>query len=630
MEIIDPIPLFNQGVDLLENGNWEKAEPIFAQLFEAFPGRQSVCANYLNCLVHQKKYSAALSVINTYQSVAPESGEVFCLSEAICLLELRHYPAAETRLLSLLGSNPSDTVILTLLARCLRLTNRGGAALELLRAHQPVGDVSTDFLLERAVCAHTAGRRELAKEWISGLLNGANKESSEIAYLPGLLLLQKLLLCDWEGLDREIGLLGDQILQGKRAVTPFVAQAIFDDPCKLQACARLYSETVYGDPPPIHSPCEVTRSDTRLTVGYVSGEFRDQATSILLTNVLENHDQKNFRIICFDNGWSDGSGLRRRQEAAVDSFVDISRLETEEACRVIRERRVDVLVDLNGYFGLTRHDIFARRPAPVQVNFLGFPGTIGHSCMDFLIADHEVIPQEDEKYYDEKIIRLPGCYQPNDPTRVFENTKKTAVLSGANPFIFASFNNTYKITLTVAQRWAEILKAVSNSVLWLLVDSEPCKGNLRLFFESRGVEAKRIVFVPRLGHMEHLSRCSDAHLFLDTFPYNAHTTGSDALWAGLPVLTIRGKTFPSRVGASLLRQVGLEDLICEDFQTYVEKAIHLASNLTDYQSVRSRLEAVRQQSPLFDMRAYTRNLERAYQEAWEDSRSKGRLSTVEG
>ena len=297
-----------------------------------------------------------------------------------------------------------------------------------------------------------------------------------------------------------------------------------------------------------------------------------------------------------------------------DEIVDISRLNDDDASLAINERGVDVLLNLNGYFGRDRSGLFRRRPCGIQVNYLGFPGTLGASYIDYLIADRTVVPKPDKNFYCENIVYLPDSYQPNDRARLISERQFTREEVGLpnDSFVYCCFNHKYKITPDHFQLWMDILKNVSNSVLWLLSDDPQSVINLRSEAKRGGVDPDRMVFAPRLLPPDHLARHRLADLFLDTLPYNAHTTGSDALWAGLPVLTLIGNTFPGRVGASFLNAVGLPELVTNSAFEYKDKAIGLAKDPRRLRSIKEALSAKRLTAPLFDTPLYTKHLETAY------------------
>jgi protein O-GlcNAc transferase len=430
----------------------------------------------------------------------------------------------------------------------------------------------------------------------------------------GRLMHCKMLIADWSRLDRLQAHVEQAIAQGHNAAEPFGLQGYCASPALLHRAAVQYSATYHPDRADPQRP-PVIGFGPRLRIGYVSGEFRQQATSILLTQVLELHDRSRFELVAFDNGWDDGSALRRRIDAAVGEIVPIRRMTHHEAAQAVRERGIDILVNLNGHFGQARSHLFALRPAPVQVNYLGFPGTIGAPYIDYLIADETVIPESQQAHYVEKIAYLPGCYQPNDATRQIAATpaRRRDIGLPDEAFVFCCLNNVYKIVPAVFDVWMRILQQVPGSVLMLYSDTPETQDNLRREAQARGVAGERLHFAAPLPHNQHLARLRLADLFLDTWPYNAHTTGSDALWAGLPVLTCRGDTFPGRVGASLLQAVGLPELVTHSATAYEALAVTLATHPQQLAALRTRLAQQLPRAPLYDTPRYVRQLEALYQ-----------------
>ncbi|MDB5656555.1 MAG: repeat-containing protein [Tardiphaga sp.] len=433
----------------------------------------------------------------------------------------------------------------------------------------------------------------------------------DLPLLKGSLLHQKMLMCDWHGTDELIAGIEADFMSGKLSAEPFAWQGIAADESSLSRCAALYAAARY----PAHSPASSFAprlSGDKIRIGYLSGEFREQATSLLLVGVLERHDKERFEVVAFDNGFDDGSPTRRRIDAAVDRIVDIAGLSDPDAVAAIRDQRIDILVNLNGYFGDHRSGVFARRAAPIQVNYLGFPGTLGAAYMDYIVADAIVLPQVQRPFFVEKVVTLPNSYQANDDTRPIADRCFTREECGlpAQGFVFCCFNNAYKITPAVFDVWMRILAQVEGSVLWLLEDS--AAANLRREAAARGIDPSRLVFAARLPPPQHLARHRVADLFLDTLPYNAHTTASDALWAGLPLLTCCGGTFAGRVASSLLHDLQLPELIAATLQEFERLAVELAIDPRRLTAIRHRLAVHRLTAPMFDTALFTGRLEAAY------------------
>ena len=438
---------------------------------------------------------------------------------------------------------------------------------------------------------------------------------ADYPYAIGKRVHAQAMACDWRDLDTLVARIHAGLAQGRAVIEPFAFAAIGTDPQSLRRCAELFAADQFPAQPAL-VPRGTRLANPKIRIGYLGGEFRNQATSILAVELFELHDKSRFEVVAFDNGWDDGSTLRRRMTAAFDEIVPIAALSDDAAAQAIADRRIDVLVNLNGWFGLGRTGVFARRPAPVQVNYLGFPGTLGAPYLDVIFADAHTIAAGEEGAYVERVVRLPHSYQPNDRQRAIAAAPTRAELGLPNEaVVFACFNNTYKITPVQFAAWMRILLAVDASVLWLLQDNDAATRNLRAAAATHGVAPERLHFAPRIRLDEHLARHACADLFLDTLPYNAHTTASDALWAGLPVLSCRGTTFPGRVGASLLHALALDDeLLVDDAAGYEARAIELARDPARRARVRARLAQARPSAPLFDTPAYCRALEALYAE----------------
>jgi predicted O-linked N-acetylglucosamine transferase (SPINDLY family) len=358
---------------------------------------------------------------------------------------------------------------------------------------------------------------------------------------------------------------------------------------------------------------------SKITVGYLSADFHCHATARLIAELFEKHDRQRFDVFGYSYGPDDGSPMRRRLIEAFDRFSDLKDASFVESAERIAADGVDILVDLKGYTQNARTQILALRPAPIQVNYLGYPGTMGAPFMDYILVDDFVVPDDRQPFFTERLVHLPWCYQVNDSRReISAHTPSRAECRlPEKGFVFCSFNNSYKITPEMFDVWMGLLKAVPQSMLWLLEGNRCVPANLRREAEARGVAAQRLVFAPRVPLPDHLARHRVADLFLDSLPYNAHTTASDALWAGCPLLTMAGETFVSRVAGSLLRAIGLSELVTSSLEEYQDMALRLARDADYLGELRSRLEANRKTSPLFDAGQFARNLEKAYLTMWE-------------
>lgn len=436
-----------------------------------------------------------------------------------------------------------------------------------------------------------------------------------------LLVLARLQLCSWDGLDEQCQALYARIRNGQGCTNPFVAMLAGASEEDLGAAARNWAAAVTPFDAPLftHRPQADAAAGRKLRIGYLSSDLQAHAIGFLTAGIFELHDRQRFELYGYSLGIEDGSPMQRRIRSAFDRFTFVEGMGGAEAARLIQAEGIDILVDLNGYTNRGNPAILAYRPAPIQVNYLGYPGTMGAGFMDYLITDPVTVPAAAERFFSERIVRLPHCYQPNDSRReVAERTPSRAECGlPETGFVFCCFNNPNKITRETFESWMRLLKAVPGSVLWLLDPNAAVKGNLLAGAAAAGVTAERLVFAGRLPLAEHLARHRVADLFLDTLPYNAHTTASDCLWAGLPLLTRMGDTFAGRVAASLLTAVGLPELITTSAGEYEALALRLAGDPEFLGGCRSRLEEGRRTAPLFDTALYTRHLEAAYSRMWE-------------
>lgn len=437
-------------------------------------------------------------------------------------------------------------------------------------------------------------------------------------FVAGMLLYVKLHLCDWRDLENSAKGLLSKVRAGKMASAPFtLIAAPYSTPEDQLACCEVFTAVKF---PAMAAYKPAARGAQRkIRLAYISADFHEHATAHLMAGLFEMHDKSRFETRAFSFGKNDGSEMRARLEASFDSFVDVSSRSDEEIADILREKEIDIAVDLKGFTRECRFGIFVGRPAPVQVNYLGYPGTLGAPCIDYIIGDKVVIPPDAVRCYSEKVVYLPDCYQPNDNKRQIATTVPSRTDLGLpdKGFVFCSFNGNYKFTPDVFDVWVRLLKNVPDSVLWLLDPGNTAAANLRSEAQKRGVSPDKIIFAPRLKLDQHLARHRHADLFLDTIPYNAHTTASDALWAGLPLVTCIGQTFASRVAASLLTAAGLPELITGSLEEYEQLALKLAREPQALAALKSKLAEKRNTCALFDTERYTHNLEAAYARMWE-------------
>jgi predicted O-linked N-acetylglucosamine transferase (SPINDLY family) len=439
-----------------------------------------------------------------------------------------------------------------------------------------------------------------------------------LEFLFGTLRYTRMQVCDWGGLDTDLARLTAAVERGETASPPFGVLALSDSAALQKTAAQIWVRTRY----PLNRalpPIPKYPEHERIRIGYFSADFQDHATSYLIAQLIEMHDRSRFEVIAFSFGPESQGAMRMRLVGAFDDFIDVRRQTDSEVAMLARNLHVDIAVDLKGFTQDSRPGIFALRAAPLQVNYLGYPGTMGADYMDYLIADRTLVPIAGQPHYVEKIVYLPESYQVNDGKRVVADKSFTRAELGLPPtgFVFCCFNNNFKIMPATFDCWMRILRRVEGSVLWLFADNPAAVGNLQREAALRGVSAERLVFANRLDLPEHLARHRAADLFIDTWPCNAHTTASDALWAGLPVLTCAGESFASRVAASLLTAIRLPELIASTPQHYEELAVSLATDPQRLAHVRQKLADNRLSTPLFDTHLYVKHIEAAYTKMYE-------------
>ena len=445
----------------------------------------------------------------------------------------------------------------------------------------------------------------------------ALKINPNMSYLNGTIIQSKCGLSEWANFKEDKLFLKNNILSGKKTTSPFPTILIYDSPSLQKKAIEIFVKNEFEKPKKIKLE---KIKNKKIKIGYYSSDFHNHATMYLMANLFELHDKNKFEIYAYSFGPDDGSKIRKRVMKTFDKFFDVKLKTTKEIVQHSRELNLDIAVDLKGFTNNNRFDLFIERCAPIQISYLGFPGTTSSDCIDYLIADKIVIPEENKNYYSENIIYLPNSYQVNDSNpdlskKIF--SKKDFNLP-ENKFIFCCFNHNFKILPDMFEIWMKILKKVKNSVIWLLIDNETAQNNLKKILVSNDIDPNRMIFAGRLPHSEHIIRLGLADLFLDTFPCNAHTTASDALRSSLPIITIKGNSFASRVASSLLSSVGLEELITKSGKEYEELAVKIAENKNFYKEIKDKLKKNIIDMPLFNSKLFTKKLETAYIEVYKN------------
>lgn len=566
--------LNNRGLALTELARYDDAIASFRSAAATDQKNPEIWVNLGNVLCKSQSYSDALAAYGNALTINPRFAEAW-LGRGNALASLKQYEEALSAADKALANKPDLPEAWDL---------RGGAHAKLRKP-------------EEAIRAYSEAMRK----------------DPHLPFLKGHLLEQKMLCCDWSNIGSIIAGIESDIALERPSAAPFGLLGVVSSEQSLQRAAQLCGATLY---PPASNVTRrpADKAARKIRVGYLSGEFRVHAISHLLTGVLEEHDRSSFDVFILDNGWDDKSDLRRRIVAAANEVVDLAKLSDAAAVDAIRKAGIDILININGYLDDHRMGVFARRAAPIQVNYLGFPGTYGCDYIDYIIADRFVIPEDRRSFYTEKVVYLPHCYQPNDCTKTIGTTifKREELGLPERGFVFCCFNNNYKIVPEVFDCWARILKRLDGSVLWLLKSNEISVSNLIKEAAARDISPDRLVFAERMPLADHLARHQLAGLFLDTLPYNAHTTASDALWTGLPVLTQTGTAFPGRVATSLLNAVGLPELAVRTRQDYEDTAVRLASHPAELDLLKNKLLKNKPTAPLFNTQLYARHIEQAF------------------
>jgi predicted O-linked N-acetylglucosamine transferase (SPINDLY family) len=592
----------------------------FDRAVTARPGFVEALVNRGALLMAEKRHADALKSLDAALAINRAMPEAWN-NRGNVLSELGRHEEAVASYEEVLAARPNFVEA---------LINRGTALMALRRLDEALASYGeaarlsperTDALAGRANAFFTMRDYERAAIAYATVF----ARDPDYAYARGNLAFSRLHCCDWSSLETDRTAIAQGLLEGRRIVNPFQSITLFASPTRLLRCATLWMADKYPRAPAALWPGERNADHAKIRVAYLSADFNGHAVATLLAGVWERHDKSRFGTTAISYVASNGSAMRQRVERAFDRVVDVAGTSDAEAAMTIRRLEIDIVVDLMGYTGECRPGILAQRPAPVQVNFLGFPGTMGASYVDYIIADPIVIPNEHRQHYCERIVHLPDTYLPADSARRISERLPSRAEAGLpnDGFVFCSFNNSYKLSPKIFDIWMRLLRnTVDGSVLWLPKMNEAAVRNLRREAVKRGVDEQRLVFAPFVaGDDDHLARLGLADLFLDTLPYNAHSTAVDALWAGVPVLTMRGDTFAGRVAASALSAAGLGELIATSHEDYEVLALKLAREPQTLSAIKSRLAHNCRTCALFDTVRYTRYLESAYAQMWQRHRN---------
>ncbi|MCB2106863.1 MAG: tetratricopeptide repeat protein [Rhodobacteraceae bacterium] len=606
--------LCNRGLCHLKLGNPGLALPDLDRTLHLVPSHRNAQLGRAAALLDLQRTHEALTFLTDYVTQHPSDPEAAALMATI-LIALRRLNDAILLCDRILSADPGQTQAYVNRAHAHRHKFQYQAALTDYEHALTLDPTDVETMAARAYLLLEMRRFDSAID----AFEAVNAAAPEYPFIMGDLVGTRLQCCDWRDYGKAIEFLKDGVRNRKRAATPFQFTIAVDDPHLARQCAEIYARhTIKVTEPRTRKKIERPPS-ARIKIAYVSADFREHAASYLIAGLFEKHDRRRFEIFGISCGRPDNSPMRKRITEACDRFVDAADWDDEKLRTYIRNSGIDITVDMTGNTHSGRTALFALDTGSVHVNYLGYPGTMGHPAYDYMIADRYIVSDEMKTAFSEHMIRLPDTYQVNDGQRIRPQKTTTRANHGLpqEGFVFCCFNNCSKITPPIFDIWMELLQTVDQSVLWLLEDTETAKSNLRNEATARGVESRRLIFAPKVPQAEHLERHHHADLFLDTLPCNAHTTASDALWMGLPLITCSGAGFASRVAGSLLHALGVPELSVPSMRDYRRLAVNLASTPNAMHAVRSQIEQSRMFAPLFDTDRFRRNIELAYERMYD-------------
>ena len=604
---------FKKAVDLYENNKLNDAKKICSKIYKKNPNHfdNLRLLNFIH--FKNKDFSTALDFINKAIKINPNFAEAYN-EQGNALNELKKLEEAIKSYNNAININPeyADAYY-----------NKGLVFHELKKLESAVENYDKAIKINpKHIMSHNNkgfALQQLKKVDASlKSYNEAYKINPNFNFLFGKLIHTKNKLCKWKTFNEDMNSLKEKLNKNKVASLPFSILSLYDSPLLQRKTSEMYIKETFPKKN-ISKPITKSLANKKIRLGYYSADFYNHAMSYLLAKLFELHDKSKFEIIAFSFSPERDDEMSKRISNAFDQFIKVNFKTDKEISELSRELKIDIAIDLMCFTTNSRTGIFSEKCAPIQINYLGYPGTSGANFIDYIIADKNLIPKKNQKYYSENIIYLPNTYQVRDSTQKISNKIFTKDELGLpkNSFVFCCFNQNYKITPSVFDIWMRLIKKVEKSVLWLIKDNDVAVYNLKKEAEKRGVKSDRIIFAKHMPVSEHLARHKIADLFVDTFPYTAHTTCSDALWSGLPVITRTGQSFASRVAGSLLNAVNLKELITKTEKEYEDLILKLAKNPKQLKKIKNKLKKNRLKEPLFNSKLYTKKIESAYKKIYE-------------
>jgi protein O-GlcNAc transferase len=597
----------NLGLIEKELKNFESAVKFFDKALSLKSDYHEAWSNKGNVLNDLKRYDEAITYYDKALSLEPDYAEAWS-NKGVTLNELKRFDEALAHYDRAITLKPDYAEA---------WSNKGVALIELKRFDEAIAHYDKALSLKPDYAEGWSNKgitlNEL-KRYDEAITHydKALSLKSDINFVSGDLLHTKMKICSWSGLAESLENISKKVVANEKVAQPLSLLALNDDSFLHKKCSEIYVKSRYPFNP-VLGPILKRPQSQKIRVGYFSADFKNHPVSLLTAELYELHDKNQFEIIAFSFGVDDKSPMRLRLSQAFNQFINVSDMSDSAIAELSRNLQIDIAVDLGGHTQGSRTGIFSYRAAPIQTSYIGYLGTMGVEYYDYLLADKTIVSIESQKFYSEKIAYLPS-YQVNDRKRIISDRQFTRVELGLpeNGFIFCCFNNNYKILPAMFDSWMRILNAVEGSVLFLYAENEWSKANLIQEAGLRGINSARLIFGAHISTEEYLARYRVCDLFLDTFPYNAGTTASDALWVGLPVLTLMGQSFASRMAASLLNAIGLPELITNTQAEYETLAIELAMNHQKIRDIKLKLANNRLTAPLFDTPLFVKNIEAAY------------------
>ena len=604
---------FNQALELHDKGQLLKAQVLCEEILSEQPNHFD-SLHLLGVISYKnKRLQLAIDLMERAIKLNPNNAD-YCYNLGIVLYDLKQLDVAVASYDKAIQLDPDYAEA---------YYNRGNALQDLKQLGAAVASYDKAIQLDPGYVEAYYNRGNALQhlkryEAAASSYDKAIQLKPDLDYLIGMRLHARMHLNDWSNLESNIAELITKIELGIKSSPSFDILSLTTSLPIQRKAAEIWTKDRHPYNLSLGPILKLQRSN-KIRIGYFSADFRNHAVSLLMAELFEIHDRSRFELIAFSFGVDTNDAMRERVMAAFDKFIDVTSQPDSEVAILARSLKIDIAVDLGGHTGDNRMGIFSYRAAPIQVSYIGYPGTSGADYIDYLIADKTIIPKHSQQHYVEKIVYLPNSFQVNDRKRVISVKKFTREELGlpVEGFVFCCFNGSYKITPHVFDSWISILNSVTGSVLWLSEANQTAVVNLRKEAEKRGLDPQRLVFAKRMQLPEYLASYQIADLFLDTLPYNAGATASDALWAGLPVITCIGESFASRMAASLLTAINLPELITNTRAEYGILAIELATNRVKHQNIKNKLAANRLTTPLFDTPLFTRHIEDAYTEMYE-------------